>query len=823
MNFADVIIPLSVSGTFTYSIPSEFLVDCEIGKRVLVQFGKKKYYTAIICNINEQKPEYETKAIFSIIDSKPLISELQIKFWKWIAQYYMCNLGDVYSAAMPITLRIESQTQIFLQKEIIDEQLSANEQLIIDHLKNQQTLTTAQISKIIDVKNPIIIVNKLISKGIVDVYEHFKSKYKPKYLKLVKLSQLIENQSDLQKAYEKLSRAKKQTDVLLAYSILSELKYINNKFIFKEVEKKALLEKADAGSQTIKSLFEKNILTEYEKQISRIGDFSEKSISFNTLTDIQQKAFEQIQNIFEQKNVCLLFGITSSGKTEIYIHLIRKYINKGKQVLYLLPEIALTNQIIERLRTAFGDIVGIYHSKFNDSERAEIWNRINPESKEISPYQIVLGVRSAIFLPFNNLGLIIVDEEHENTYKQFDPEPRYHARDAAIVLANMHKAKILLGTATPSIETFYNTKNEKYGLVELKKRHKNIELPEITLSDIRSARKEHKMKSIFHPFLIENINEALANGEQIILFQNRRGFSPYLECKTCGWIPKCQHCDVSMTYHMDTNDMVCHYCGFRTPVISKCENCGDIAMETRGFGTQKIEDEIQIFFPGVKVGRLDIDVARKKHGYENTLAEFDAGNTDILVGTQMVTKGLDFENVRLVGVLDADNLLNFPDFRSYERSFQLMTQVSGRAGRMHDRGKVVIQTSMPENKILKFVLENNYLQYYKEEISERKQYDYPPFTRLIRISFKHKKENIVNDFSTIYASIIRKQFKEKLLGPYTPLVKRIQNYYIKEILLKLNSDISLPKAKKLLLLVSEKLRQQKNFSSVMVIFNVDPY
>ncbi len=823
MKFADVIVPLSIAGTFTYSIPKHLLDECQIGKRVLVQFGRKKYYTAIVCNIHDQKPEYQTKDIFSVIDTKPVISSLHLKFWNWIAEYYMCTLGDVYTAAMPISLRIESQTQIFLQKDIIEQKLSANEQKIIEQLKTQKTLTTSQISKIIDVKNPINIVNKLINKGIVDIYEHFKANYKPKYQKLVKLSPLIENQADLQQAFEKLARAKKQTDILLSFSSLSKLKFINNKFIFNEVIKKELLQKANANSQALKALYEKNILIEYEKQISRLENFSQKTVSFNALSSIQQTALEQIKDNFEKKNVCLLYGITSSGKTEIYIQLIRKYINQGKQILYLLPEIALTSQIIERLRSAFGNIVGIYHSKFNDSERAEIWNKINPDSKKILPYQIILGVRSAIFLPFNNLGLIIVDEEHENTYKQFDPAPRYHARDAAIILANMHKAKVLLGTATPSIESFFNAKNNKYGLVELSKRHKDIELPEITLANIRQARKEKKMKSVFHPLLIENINEALSNGEQIILFQNRRGFSPYLECRTCGWIPKCKHCDVSMTYHMDSNDMVCHYCGYKTPVPSKCENCGDIAMETRGFGTQKIEDEIHIFFPEVKVARLDIDVARKKHGYEKTLAEFDAGNTDILVGTQMITKGLDFENVRLVGILDADNLLNFPDFRSFERSFQLMTQVSGRAGRMHDRGKVIIQTTMSNNKILKFIIENNYKQFFDEEIIERKEFNYPPFTRLIKISFKHKKEDIANNFAEIYAAMIRKKFAKTLQGPYNPIIKRIQNYYIKEILLKLNSDISLPKAKKLLAFTSEQLRQQKNFSNVIVIFNVDPF
>ncbi|MBN2662946.1 MAG: primosomal protein N' [Bacteroidales bacterium] len=822
MLYANVIVPLSVPDTFTYLVPQEFESDCQVGKRVIIQFGKKKFYTAIIKSIHSNKPDYKTKEIYSIIDRKPLINELHLKFWQWIADYYMANIGDVYTAAMPVSLRIESQTQIFLSKEIIDEQLSKNEEFIIENLKSQKTLTLGQVSKIADVKNPVALINRLISKGLVDVYEHFNPRYKPKYIKLVKLSAQIQTQQNLTKTFEQLSRAKKQTEILLSYSVLSNLQYVGGQFIYKDVQKKDLLEKANVSSGVLNSLFEKQILTEYEKQVSRLGDFSKTAVSFNKLNIEQSEAFEKISEIFENKNVILLHGVTSSGKTEVYIELIRKYIKHNKQVLYLLPEIALTTQIIERLRVAFGHIVGVYHSKFNDSERAEIWSKIGENSDDLQPYKIILGVRSAIFLPYDNLGLIIVDEEHETTYKQFDPAPRYNARDAAIVLAKMHNAKVLLGTATPSVESFDNAISGKFGLVKLNKRYKNLELPNIILADVRQARNQNKMKSIFHPLLIENIKEALGNAEQVILFQNRRGFSPYVECNTCGWIPKCVNCDVSLTYHLDSNDLVCHYCGFKRPIPKKCENCNDLSIQTKGFGTQKIEDEIKIFFPEIKVGRLDLDVARRKHGYEQVLQDFDAGETDILVGTQMVTKGLDFENVRVVGVLNADNLLNFPDFRSFERSFQLLTQVSGRAGRMNERGKVIIQTSNINHKILSYVMQNNFRQYFDEEIHDREVYNYPPFVRIIKISVKHKNSTAVYEFAENYAIILKKVLNNRVLGPQEPLVNRIQNYHIREIIVKLENSVSHSKTKLFMQRAANNLKMKKNFSSIIVVFNVDP-
>lgn len=823
MKFAEIIVPLSVQGTFTYSVPDELSEDCQVGKRVLIQFGKKKFYTGIIESLHENQPEYETKPIVSVLDSKPIVSSLHIKFWKWIAEYYMCSIGEVYAAALPVSMRIESQTQIAMSKDIIDAELSENEAKIVEKLRNQKTLTISQISTFVKVKNPVNIVKKLMNKGIIDVYEHFKPSYKPKYEKYVRISDFIRTQEDLNNAFEKIARAKKQTDLLLNYIKLSELKYIDNRFIYKEVAKKKLLKTSNISSSVYKSLLEKNILTEYEKRVSRIKYSGIVSNGITKLTEIQQNAYNETLKNFQSKDVTLLYGVTSSGKTEIYINLIKHYLAQNKQVLYLLPEIALTTQIINRLQSAFGDIVGVYHSKFNDSERAEIWEKITTNSFETSKFRVILGVRSAIFLPFDNLGLIIVDEEHENTYKQFDPAPRYNARDCAIVLAKMHNAKVLLGSATPSIESYYNATIGKYGYVEIKQRYREIELPEIQLANVRTARRENQMKSLFHPLLIDSIDEALNKNEQVILFRNRRGFSPYIQCKTCGHIPYCPNCDVSLTYHSDSNSLICHYCGYKTSVPKTCSVCSDSAFETVGFGTQKIEDEIKIFFPDAVVGRLDLDVAHRKHGYEEVLNRFDKEEIDILIGTQMITKGLDFSNVNLVGVADADSLLNFPDFRSYERTFQMLTQVSGRAGRTHKRGKVIIQTSQPEHFVLKYVIDNDFEKFFEFEIEQRQKFKYPPFYRLIKINFKHKNEDEVIKFANNYAGIVKKFFRDNLSGPITPLIKRIKNYYAQQILIKMDKNISLTKSKKILLQAADYLKKKKSFSTVIVQFDVDPY
>ena len=631
--YAEIVLPVAVLQLFTYHIPYELENSVQVGVRVVVQFGKRKIYSGVVRKLHGKKPaHYETKPIETVLDEKPLINELHFKFWEWLASYYMCTLGEVYKAALPAGLKLESQTQVFLQKKFNSEiKLTQKQQIIISALQNDKKLSISQINNLIKSKNSLNIVNNLLKKNIIKVRETIHSTYKPKTIKYVKLSDKIQSEYNLQIAFDKISNASKQTAIMLLYSDLSKLHFVKNKFEYKEVKKTDLLKKANASSSIFNSLIEKEILIEFEKETDRIENNQYKIQEKKILSEVQQIAYDEINEKFNTKNIVLLHGVTSSGKTEIYIRLIQEVIDKGKQVLYLLPEIALTIQIVNRLKSIFGDKVGVYHSKFNDAERVEIWNKVYKDELSNSQYSVILGVRSSIFLPYENLGLIIIDEEHEITYKQFNPAPRYHARDSAIVLANLHGAKVLLGTATPSIETYYNTVVDKFALVELKQRHLNIKLPEIIFADIKQAGKKKQMKSIFHPILLNNIEAALQKKEQIILFQNRRGFSSFLECKTCSWIPKCEHCDVSLTYHKMDNDLVCHYCGYRIRVPNTCLACGDGALETRGFGTQQIEEEIKIFFPNITVQRMDLDTIRSKTGYEKIISKFENHKIDILM------------------------------------------------------------------------------------------------------------------------------------------------------------------------------------------------
>ena len=834
MQYVDIIIPLSLPQLYTYHIPLEYINSCKIGMRVVVQFGRKKLYSAIIHSIHKQKPKhYETKDIISIIDERPIISELHIKFWEWLSNYYMCTLGDVMKAAIPSGLKLESQTEIYLNDNYeqffetsnVSDNYSSNEQIIIASLKDNKKQTISKINSLLGIKNSLNIVNNLIEKQIINVNEKLQESYKPKLEKYIELSEEIKTEKDMQLAFNKTDRAPKQTEILIIFSELSKLKFniFEKKFQYKKIKKKDLLRKTNASSGILKTLIDKKILCETEKEVKRIKDTRNKKLTKKILSEAQVVAHNQVKEHFKDEKPVLLHGVTSSGKTEIYIQLIEEYIKQGKQVLYLLPEIALTTQIIERLKNIFGNEVGVYHSKFNDSERVEIWNRINTDLKDISKYKIILGVRSSIFLPFENLGLIIIDEEHETTYKQYNPAPRYHARDSAIVLAKLHKAKVLLGTATPAVETYYNVVMEKFKLVELNQRHQNIKLPEIIIADIKQARKKKQMKSLFHPILINNIKNALDNKEQIILFQNRRGFSPYVECKTCSWIPNCEYCDVSLTYHKNINELSCHYCGYRMSVPKLCLACGEGSMETRGFGTQKIEEEIKIFFPKAKVKRMDLDTTRGKTGYEKIIYKFENRVIDILIGTQMVSKGLDFDNVSIVGIMNADNMLNFPDFRAYERSYQLMAQVSGRAGRKNKQGKVIIQTSKPKHRIIQYVLRNAYKKMFENQVLERKSFKYPPYYRLIKVTIKHKKRFIVEEFSDILANKLRKTFGNRVLGPEYPIISRIQTWYIKDILLKIDKKISINQSKKIIINAGLELKNLKNYSNISIIFNADPF
>ena len=817
--FADIILPLPLAGLFTYSIPEELKKDVAIGKRVVVPFGSKKFYTGIVKQIHNTPPQdYTVKDILSSLDDEPVINSFQFRFWDWISQYYQSTLGDVFKAAIPSGLKLESQTKITLNEEKKKKKaLSKTEEQILNVLKHSKDVTISTLNQATGLKNTLPQVKVLMEKGAVLIEEHIVNSYKEKKQEFVRLLADFDEEK-IGEILNGLKRAKKQQELLLSYLNLS-------KHYFEEEAHKVsvleLLKSANTSKSVLKGLVEKEILEIYHEKLDRI-DLSESTTSeLKKLNEHQQRAISEIRTNFEDKNCVLLHGVTSSGKTEIYIHLIAEHLKLGKQVLYLLPEIALTTQIINRLKAVFGNKVGVYHSKFNDAERVEIYNNINQNHPE-KGYQVILGVRSSVFLPFQNLGLIIVDEEHENTYKQFDPAPRYHARDAALYLAHLHQAKTLLGTATPAIETYYNAQTGKYGLVELFQRHQNLELPEIIISDIKEAKRKKLMKSIFSPELLELMENSLNNKEQVILFQNRRGYAPYLECKDCGWVPHCPNCSVSLTYHRYNNQLICHYCGHGIHPPTSCDHCSSTNMEDRGFGTEKIEEELESFFPNARIGRMDLDTTRKKLAYEKLIYKFENQELDILVGTQMVSKGLDFDNVSLVGILNADSMLNYPDFRAYERSFQMMAQVSGRAGRKNKRGKVLIQTYTPDHPIIRSVLKNDYFEMYSSQLAERQEYIYPPYYRLVNIVLKHKNQSLVNQAANHLAKSLRKIFGIRIFGPQSPVINRIQNSYIVNILLKIEKKSSPSKAKWILNQQANFLKDIEKFKSVQINFDVDP-
>jgi len=790
--YADLILPVPLDQLFTYHVPQELEAECQIGKRAVVQFGQKKVYSAIIYRTHHNKPtEYKTKSIFSILDDEPIINEFQFKFWKWIASYYLCTIGEVYRAALPAGLKLESHTSVRYNTDFFDTDedtaalsFSPKETILLDSLRTKKSLKISAINDLLSVKNSLNYLKSLYDKGAIEIEESLNQSYKTKKESYIRLGDTVQTEDNLNIALDELSRARKQKQLLLSFLELINYSLDDQK---EEISKKELLEFSGSSAQFLKELEKKGILITTQKDTSRLNTEDVPVIEAKTLNVAQSKALQNINEQFKEKDTVLLHGVTSSGKTEVYIHLIAEMIRKGKQVLYLLPEIALSTQLIHRLKKHFGNEIGVYHSKFSDAERVEIWNNIQNTSKlnNQPKYKIILGVRSSVFLPYANLGLIIIDEEHENTFKQYNPAPRYQARDAALVLAKIHGARTLLGTATPSIESYFNAQSGKYGLVELLTRFQDIELPEIFIADIKEARRKKQMKSHFTPMLLEGIENALKNKSQVILFQNRRGYAPYLECTSCNAIPKCKHCDVSLTYHRHTNQLVCHYCGYAYTNKGACEECGSTAVHTRGFGTEKIEDELAIFFPNAAMKRMDLDTTRGKKSHEKIIHEFETGNLDILIGTQMVTKGLDFDNVSLVGILDADQMLNFPDFRAYERSFQLMAQVSGRAGRKNKRGKVIIQTLNAKNVIIKDVINNNYQNMFSLQLAERKLFKYPPFNRLIYITLRHKNKQVLDNAALVYASWLKTLFPNNILGPEYPIINRTHDLFLKNIIIKL--------------------------------------
>lgn len=746
--FADIILPLPLDGVFTYSVPQSLEEQVKKGVRVLVPLGRNKTYVGIICELHDKEPEgYQTKDIFQVLDSTPILLDTQLRLWQWIADYYMSPIGEVYKAALPAGLKAEDG-------------------------------------------------------------------YRPRTETYIELSSKFRSEAALHVALNMLHRATKQQAAFIDFLTLSG--WDRNEP--QELTRDELLNQGHT-LPTVTALVKRGLLQTYEREVGRLNQGGEPCFEkMKPLSQIQQDTFNQIQFSFLKKNVTLLHGVTSSGKTEIYIHLIKQVLDQKKQVLYLLPEIALTVQMMERLQRVFGNRLGIYHSKYSDAERVEIWQ------KQLSthPYDVILGARSAIFLPFQNLGLVIIDEEHETSYKQQDPMPRYHARSAAIMLAQMFGAKTLLGTATPSLETYHNAKTGKYGLVELFQRYQGIELPEIQIVDIKDLRHRKMMNGPFSPLLLNKVREALERGEQAILFQNRRGYAPMVECKQCGWVPHCQHCDVSLTFHRQLNQLTCHYCGYTYQVPTECPNCGCIHLQTKGYGTEKIEAEIHDIFPDARIARMDLDTTRSRQAYERIIGDFSSGKTNLLIGTQMISKGLDFDKVSVVGILNADSMVNYPDFRAHEHAFMMMSQVSGRAGRKGKRGLVILQTMSPDMPLIQHVVHNDYASVYRSLVTERRQFQYPPFYHLIYVFLKHRTDHVVETASIEMVSLLRQWFGARVFGPDKPVVSKVKSLSIRKLVLKFEFGIKMSDVRKYLALAQQQMLQNKRYSSLQIYYDVDP-
>tara|TARA_B110000238_G_scaffold199333_1_gene246167 strand:+ start:5141 stop:7561 length:2421 start_codon:yes stop_codon:yes gene_type:complete len=806
-------LPIPIQKTYTYSVTNEEAVFLKKGMRVAVSFGKTKIFTGLVFAIHETAPIlYEAKEIHQILDAQPLVNEFQLKHWQWISNYYMCSLGDVFRASLPTAFLLESETIVYKNETFEEESiLEDDEYLIFQALQHQSQLTIHQVADILGKKKVMPIVNELIKKSAIHIKEQIYEQYKPKLVKYVRLHPRYSSDASLTALLEELSRAKKQRDAVLTFFQLSTTK--------KPIKAKELEITAKVSSSILKSLVDKNIFEFYEIQTDRIN-YKGDTNDLKKLNEFQEVALKEIKESFKEKDVTLLHGITSSGKTEVYTKLIQEVLDAGKQVLFLLPEIALTTQIIARLQVYFGQQISVFHSKYSMNERVEVWNNVLENKTKA---RIILGARSSIFLPFSNLGLIVVDEEHETSYKQFEPSPRYNARDAAVVLAKLHNANVLLGSATPALETYFNAEQKKYGFVELNRRFGNVKLPKIELIDVKEKQRKKEMKGHFSDRMLKLIQEALDLKEQVILFQNRRGYSPVVECKTCGVSPQCPNCDVSLTFHKFRHELRCHYCSYQRAMPNSCGACGSNTLDTKGFGTEQIELELKVLFPDFKIGRMDLDTTRGKFGYQKIIGAFEAKEIDVLVGTQMLSKGLDFDNVSLVGILNADSMLNFPDFRAHERAYQMMVQVSGRAGRSKKQGNVAIQTYNPYHKILQQVATTNYIEMYKEQLQERWQFKYPPYYRLIKITLKHRDYNKVDSgvnwlFKSLYNS-----FGELVLGPTAPAVSRIRNQYIKNIVIKIPPKQSLANTKNQLTKIKNTFEAVKDFRPIRFIIDVDAY
>lgn len=819
--FVEVILPLSLQGTYTYRIPQEWNAFIEKGKRVIVQFGKNRIYSALIYSISNMPPShYEAKYIIEVLDDEPIVTPKQFQLWEWMSSYYLCTLGEVMQAALPSAFKLASETYISKVEDIeVDLSiLTEKEYLIWEALELLENCKINDLIKLLGQKSIFPILKSLLDKGVIQIHEQVVEKLKPKTQNWIKLSdEYLHDKENLHKLLDSLNRAPKQQDLLLYFL---SLQMQNKDSLNFQVEKKQLLQDSGISNAVLNQLIHKNVFTSIEKVVSRIDGYDVEILSNFALNEAQNQALDEIQEQFKEKDVVLLHGVTSSGKTQIYIRLIEKLLEKNStQILFLLPEIALTTQMTVRLKLHFGSKLVVYHSKFNLQERAEIWNSVL--NGKVS---IVLGARSSIFLPYQNLSLIIVDEEHESSYKQYDPAPRYHARDTAIYLGHLMKSQVLLGSATPSLESYYNTQIKKYGLVNLSSRYGLAQLPEIEIVDVSmKSKQKNESNPYFSETLIQAISDAIEKKEQVILFQNRRGHTPIIQCKTCGFISKCTHCDVSLTYHKSKNKLLCHYCGYHENPIEFCPACGSSHFESKGYGTEKIEEELQLLFPDIRLGRLDVDSAKGKFGFEKVLQSFDEHKIDVLIGTQMVAKGLDFGNVTLIGIINADSLIFFPEFRAYEKAFSLFSQVAGRAGRRDMIGKVLIQTYSPQHRVLEQVIQNDYLSMYHTEIQERQQFNYPPFHRLIHIDVKHSQQEVADLASKDLVALLKNTLHERVLGPEQPLVSRVRNLYIYRIMVKLErNNVDIVKAKDFISNTLRYFTANKKYKGIQLQIDVDP-
>ena len=780
MYYVDVILPLSLPKLFTYQVNEEEAHFLQQGMRVAVPFGKAKIYTALVHTVHTQEPNYETKEIAYILDEQPIVTPQQLEHWQWIANFYMCSLGEVLKTAMPVAFLLESETVIELaEKDLPTERFTDDEWQVYEALHYKSALKVSEVHQLLPKRKALKVLANLVDKGAAKLSEKLRERYVPKLIKYIRLAEAYQSQEGLQQALALLNKAVKQKQLLMAY-----FDYINREKAPLKAE--TLIEKAEVTPAILKAVVDKGIFEEYYLQKDRISFAEDQTDKKNNLTEAQQEALKHIKLQLEHKNTVLLHGVTASGKTEIYIELIDAYLQQGKQVLYLLPEIAITVHLINRLKQHFGKNLSVYHSKYSINERVEVWQNVLANKPKA---QLIVGVRSAVFLPYTHLGLVIIDEEHDNSYRQFDPAPHLQARDTAIMLASQWNAKTLLGTATPSIETMHNVKKEKYGYVYLAKRYGSFLPPEMVLIDIKDKHHRKRMTGHFSDVLIEEVNRTIGEGRQVLLFQNKRGYAPVVQCMHCGTVPQCPHCDVSLTYHQSSQQLRCHYCGYVIPMPKTCVACGSVDLKTKGFGTEQITDELNLLFPNVVADRMDQDTTNGKYGYEKILAKFEQQETQILVGTQMITKGLDFANVGLVGVMNADASIHYPDYRAYERSFQLFLQVSGRAGRSDRQGKVLIQTYNPQHFVIQQVLRHDFRTMYQYQIEERQAFRYPPFVQMIKITLKHSDFNRINEGAAWLANALRETIANgseiEVLGPEFPLISRIRNEYIKEILLKL--------------------------------------